>query len=67
MENKKILAIVIAIIALIGALAIEGALTMWLWNWIAVNMFGATPIDFWLGCGFSFVINLAVGLFRNND
>lgn len=46
------------------------ALIMWgletwaimaLWNWLAVSLFGAPEITFWMAAGLMFLINLLTG------
>ena len=32
-------------------LCVTPVLVMWLWNWVAVDLFNAPVIDFWQACG----------------
>jgi hypothetical protein len=63
----KVLGIIGVIILAIGIFALEGAVVMWLWNWIAVSIFSVEPITFWLGLGIMFVINFIAGIFKKSN
>lgn len=45
-------------LAALAWMGLKPALIMWLWNWIAVSMFGAPYIDYWEALG----LNLLTGL-----
>ena len=61
--EKKTLTIIKIILLIVALFALESAVIMMLWNWIVVGLFNVAPIDFGIGCGIVFVINLAYGLF----
>lgn len=54
----KVLLIILGAIALLCATPV---LVMWLWNWIAVDMFNAPVIGFWQACGIYWLSNLLFG------
>ena len=53
-------AILIALL-LIGLLFLEPAITMWLWNWIAVDLFGAPVIGYWTAFGLQWLCHILFG------
>lgn len=57
--------VVLAIIVVIGATALEGAIIMWLWNWLAVTMFNAQPITWLMGCGVGVALSVIGGFFKS--
>ena len=48
----------LAALAALAWMGLKPALIMWLWNWIAVSMFGAPYIGYWEALG----LNLLTGL-----
>lgn len=53
-------AILIALL-LIGLLFLGPAITMWLWNWIAVGLFGAPVIGYWTAFGLQWLCHILFG------
>lgn len=53
-------AILIALL-LIGLLFLGPAITMWLWNWIAVSLFGAPVISYWTAFGLQWLCHILFG------
>lgn len=53
-------AILIALL-LIGLLFLGPAITMWLWNWIAVELFGAPVIGYWTAFGLQWLCHILFG------
>ena len=53
-------AILIALL-LIGLLFLGPAITMWLWNWIAVGLFGAPVISYWTAFGLQWLCHILFG------
>ena len=49
------------ILLVILLMCIEPLLIMWLWNWIAVGLFGAPVITFWQAFGIGWLCNLLFG------
>ena len=43
--------IILIVIGLIALLFLGPAITMWLWNWIAVRLFNAPGIGYWTAFG----------------
>lgn len=56
--------VLLAIVIVAGAILIEGAIAMLLWNWVIVALFGAETISFELGCGIALIL-LFIKLFFN--
>ena len=55
----SIIGIVIGSIALyFGALCLQAWLVMLLWNWVAVNLFGAPALGFWMAFGLRWLCSL---------
>ena len=50
-DETGYLVIILCVIVLIAHLFIGPAITMWLWNWIAVSLFGAPVIGYWTAFG----------------
>ena len=55
------LIIILCVIALIALLFIGPAITMWLWNWIAVDLFGAPVIGYWTAFGLQLLCHILFG------
>lgn len=53
-------AILIALL-LIGLLFLGPAITMWLWNWIAVSLFGLPVIGYWQAFGLQWLCHILFG------
>lgn len=60
-KNIKIVALIILGVALI---ALSAAIVMWLWNWVAVGVFGLPVVDFWAAFGIMILCRL---LFANTS
>lgn len=52
---------VVCLILLIGLLFLGPAITMWLWNWIAVDLFGAPVIGYWTAFGLQWLCHILFG------
>ena len=52
---------ILCVIALIALLFIGPAITMWLWNWIAVDLFGAPVIGYWTAFGLQWLCHILFG------
>lgn len=55
--------LVVVMAFLLSALSslVLGAIAMWLWNWLAVSLFGASPVGYWTAVGICF----AIGFLKN--
>lgn len=62
-DNDGCLVVIAALIVLIFAFIIGPLLVMWLWNWIAVDLFAAPVIGFWEAFGLKWLCGL---LFRGS-
>jgi len=54
-------AAILIIIGLIALLFLGPAITMWLWNWIAVSLFGAPVIGYWTAFGLQWLCHILFG------
>lgn len=45
----------------LATLSLETWIIMALWNWLAVSLFGAPEITFWMAAGIMLVIDLLTG------
>lgn len=52
-----IIIVVLAIAAVFGILCLEGWVFMLLWNWLAVEVFGANILGYWVCVGIVFALN----------
>ena len=52
---------VLCVIAVIALLFIGPAITMWLWNWIAVSLFNAPVIGYWTAFGLQWLCHILFG------
>lgn len=52
-----ILCIVLALAVVFGVFCFEGWIFMLLWNWLAVSLFSAPTIGYWLCVGIVFALN----------
>ena len=53
--------IILTVIGLIAMLFLGPAITMWLWNWIAVDLFGAPVISYWTALGLQWLCHILFG------
>ena len=66
--KKFTIGAILLIVALVAiSVAVEGAVIMLLWNWLAVALFGAETISFWLGCGIAFALTIIGGFFKSSS
>lgn len=54
-------AVILIIIGLIALIFIGPAITMWLWNWIAVDLFGLPVIGYWTAFGLQWLCRILFG------
>lgn len=54
-----------AIVLAVGVGAFEAWVFMELWNWIAVSLFSAPELSFWVAWGFLVLLNIIGGMFRS--
>lgn len=54
-------AAILIVLLLIGLLFLGPAITMWLWNWIAVDLFGASVIGYWTAFGLQWLCHILFG------
>ena len=52
---------ILIVIGLIALLFLGPAITMWLWNWIAVSLFNAPVIGYWTAFGFQWLCHILFG------
>ena len=57
-DETGCLVIILCVIGLIGLLFLGPAITMWLWNWVAVDLFGVPAIGYWTAFGLQWLCNL---------
>ena len=60
-DKTGCLVIILCVIAIIALLFIRPAITMWLWNWIAVDLFGAPVIGYWTAFGLLWLCHILFG------
>lgn len=62
-EDKALgcLAIFLIALGIIALLFLGPAITMWLWNWIAVDLFGAPVIGYWTAFGIQWLCHILFG------
>ena len=53
--------VILIIIGLIALLFLGPAITMWLWNWIAVSLFGLLVIGYWQAFGLEWLCHILFG------
>lgn len=51
----------LCIIGIIALCFLGPAITMWLWNWVAVDLFGAPAIGYWTAFGLQWLCHLLFG------
>lgn len=56
-------AVVIGLAACFGIMCLQSWLVMLLWNWVAVDLFGAPILSFWTAFGLRWLCSL---LFKSN-
>ena len=60
-EDTGCLVAVLVVIGLIALLFLGPAITMWLWNWIAVGLFNAPVIGYWTAFGLQWLCHILFG------
>ncbi len=63
-EEMGCLTIVLIIIGLLALIFIGPLITMWLWNWVAVSLFNAPVISYWMAFGLQWLCNCLFGRTR---
>lgn len=53
-----IIAVICAIAWCFGVMCLKGWLVMLLWNWVAVDLFGAPVLSFWVAFGLCWLCSL---------
>ena len=53
--------VILILIGLIAILFLGPAITMWLWNWIAVSLFNAPVIGYWTAFGLQWLCHILFG------
>lgn len=53
--------VILAVLLVIALIFIGPVITMWLWNWIAVDMFGAPVIGYWTAFGLQWLCRRLFG------
>jgi hypothetical protein len=53
--------IVLAILGLIALAFLSPLITMWLWNWVAVEMFALPVITYWKAVGLTWLCHILFG------
>ena len=56
--------IILIVIGVIALLFLGPAITMWLWNWIAVSLFNAPVIGYWTAFGLQWLCHMLFGRTR---
>lgn len=68
MKNNRIARVVTRILRItlmvVAGFALFSFLVMWLWNWLAPEIFGWHPITYWQAVGLFFLSKLLFGGFR---
>ena len=63
-----ILAVILALAMVFGWFCLEGWIFMLLWNWLAVGLFSAQTLSYWLCVGIVFALQFVGNLlFRRNS
>lgn len=60
-DETGCLVITFCVIGIIGLLFLGPAITMWLWNWVAVDLFSAPVIDYWTAFGLQWLCHILFG------
>lgn len=53
--------VILIIIGVLAILFLGPAITMWLWNWIAVSLFGLPTIGYWTAFGLQWLCHILFG------
>jgi hypothetical protein len=53
--------IILILIGIIALCFLGPAITMWLWNWIAVDLFGLPVIGYWTAFGLQWLCHILFG------
>lgn len=53
--------VILIIIGVLAFLFLGPAITMWLWNWIAVSLFNAPVIGYWTAFGLQWLCHILFG------
>lgn len=53
--------IIFCVVLVIGLLFLGPAITMWLWNWIAVELFALPYIGYWQAFGLQWLCHILFG------
>ena len=53
--------VILAVLLVIALIFIGPVITMWLWNWIAVDLFGAPVIGYWTAFGLKWLCHILFG------
>lgn len=65
---KTIVSAVLAIVAALGIIALMcvlyGLITMWLWNYTVVSMFGAPVLTFWKAWALTVLVGVVGSAFK---
>lgn len=56
--EKGCMVVIWAIIGMIALLFVGPLITMWLWNWIAVDLFALPVIGYWQAFGLEWLCNI---------
>lgn len=64
MEKFTIGEILLIIVFVIIGVAFKGAIIMFLWNWLAVALFGMQTISFWVSCAIAFILTIISSFFK---
>ena len=55
--------LIVIVLMLVGTFL--GGLIVWaLWNWLAVSLFSAQPITYWVGVGIAFALSFISSIFQ---
>lgn len=65
--TRRTLVFIASILADIIISVVETLVIMFLWNWLAVSIFSAPAISFWVAFGILCVFNLIGSFFRSGN
>ncbi len=57
-KTLSCLAIFLLVLGVVALLFLGPAITMWLWNWIAVELFGLPVIGYWTAFGLQWLCHI---------
>lgn len=60
-EATGCLLIFLVVLSVIALIFLGPVITMWLWNWIAVDLFGAPVIGYWTAFGLQWLCRILFG------